>query len=94
MKGMAHFPRLLSPFIALAILKALTKLKNPAWRLAIIALLVAPSGAALADVAITRNLVTVVPLAMLACLGLDAQLNWLANKPKKRLCLSCWSFWL
>jgi len=85
MKGMAHFPRLLSPFIALGIIKALTKLKNPALRLAIIALLVAPSGAALADVAITRNLVTVVPLAMLACLGLDAQLNWLANKPKKAL---------
>ena len=85
MKGMAHFPRLLAPFIALGIIKALNKLKNPAWRLALIALLVAPSGAALADVAITRNLVTVVPLAILACLGLDAQLNWLANKPKKAL---------
>lgn len=85
MKNMAHFPRLLSPFIALAILKAFSKIKNPAWRLALIALLVAPSGAALADVAITRNLVTVVPLAMLACLGLDSHLRWLADKPKKAI---------
>lgn len=87
MKDMAHFPLLLSPFIALGIVKVLTKLKEPAWRLALIALLIAPSGAALADVAITRNLVIVVPLAMLACLGLDSHLRWLADKRKKEIIL-------
>lgn len=85
MKNMAHVPLLLAPFIGLGLIKTFTKLKDPAWRVVLIALLVAPTGAALVDVAITRNLVTLVPLAFLACLGLDSHLNWLGKTDRKAL---------
>ena len=49
----------------------------------LIALLVAPSGAALVDVAITRLLVMVVPLALLTALGVNEALVWLSAKMKK-----------
>jgi len=48
----------------------------------LIALLVAPSGAALVDVAITRLLVMVVPLALLTALGVNDTLVWLSAKMK------------
>lgn len=85
MKHMSHVPLLLAPFIALGMIKTVTKLKNPAWRVVLIALLVAPTGAALVDVAITRNLVTLVPLAFLACLGLDSHLRWLGSTNRKAI---------
>lgn len=83
MKGMAHVPILLAPFIVLGIFKTLAKLKDPAWRLILIALLVTPTGAALVDVAITRNLVSLVPLTFLACLGIDSHLTWLGKNVRK-----------
>ncbi len=79
MKHMAHVPLLLAPFIGLGIIKAFSKLKNPALRVVLIALLVAPTGAALVDPAITRNLVTLVPFAFLTCIGLDSHLRWLGG---------------
>ena len=85
MKDMAHVPLLLAPFIGLGLIKTFTKLKDPAWRVVLIALLAVPTGAALVDVALTRNLVTLVPLAFLACLGLDSHLTWLGKDSRKAL---------
>ena len=79
MKGMAHFSVLLAPFLVLGLIKTLGKLKHPAWRMVLFALLVAPTGAALVDPAITRNLVTLVPFAFLTCIGLDSHLRWLGG---------------
>ena len=79
MKDMAHFSVLLAPFLVLGLIKTLGKLKHPAWRMVLFALLVAPTGAALVDPAITRNLVTLVPFAFLTCIGLDSHLRWLGG---------------
>lgn len=79
MKDMAHFSVLLAPFLVLGLINTLGKLKHPAWRVVLIALLVAPTGAALVDPAITRSLVTLVPFAFLTCIGLDSHLRWLGG---------------
>ncbi|HQM65873.1 MAG TPA: hypothetical protein PLN28_04035, partial [Anaerolineaceae bacterium] len=73
--------RLISlPFVLLGLIAALRRLKDPAWRVVLVALLVAPTGAALVDVAITRLLVMIIPLGYLALLGMEQLVAWLAQK--------------
>ena len=83
MKGYGHLPWLFLPFILLGLWRCLRNLREPANRVLLIALLVAPSGAALVDVAITRLLVTVVPLALLTALGVSDALVWLSARIKE-----------
>jgi len=82
MKGYGHLPWLFLPFTLLGLWRCLRQWREPAWRAVLIALLVAPSGAALVDVAITRLLVVVVPLALLTALGVNEALVWLGAKLK------------
>jgi len=82
MKGYGHLPWLFLPFTLLGLLHCLRQWREPALRVLLIALLVAPSGAALVDVAITRLLVMVVPLALLTALGVNEALVWLSAKLK------------
>ena len=82
MKGYGHLPWLFLPFTLLGLWRCLRQWREPAWRAVLIALLVAPSGAALVDVAITRLLVVVVPLALLTALGVNEALVWLSAKLK------------
>lgn len=82
MKGYGHLPWLFLPFTLLGLLRCLRQKREPASRVLLIALLVAPSGAALVDVAITRLLVMVVPLALLTALGANDTLVWLSAKMK------------
>lgn len=82
MKGYGHLPWLFLPFTLLGLLRCLRQKREPASRVLLIALLAAPSGAALVDVAITRLLVMVVPLALLTALGANDTLVWLSAKMK------------
>ena len=82
MKGYGHLPWLFLPFTLLGLWRCLRQWRQPASRVLLIALLVAPSGAALVDIAITRLLVMVVPLALLTALGLNQALEWLSGKIK------------
>jgi len=82
MKGYGHLPWLFLPFTLLGLLSCLRQRREPASRVLLIALIVAPSGAALVDVAITRLLVMVVPLALLAAVGVNQALDWLSEKLK------------
>ncbi len=84
MKGYGHLPWLFLPFTLLGLWHCLPQWRQPANRVLLIALLVAPSGAALVDVAITRLLVMVVPLALLTALGVNEFLVWLSAKIKKQ----------
>jgi hypothetical protein len=83
MKGYGHLPWLFLPFTLLGLWRCLRNWRQPAKRVLLIALLVAPSGAALVDVAITRLLVVVVPLALLTALGGNDALVWLSAKVRE-----------
>jgi len=80
MKGLGHMRLISLPFVLLGLVTALRRLRDPAWRVVLIALLVAPTGAALVDVAITRLLVMIIPLGYLALLGMEQLVAWLAQK--------------
>ena len=84
MQGYGHLPWLFLLFTLLGLWRCLRQWRQPAWRALLIALLAAPSGAALVDVAITRLLVMVVPLALLTALGVDEALIWLSAKIKEQ----------
>ena len=83
MKGYGHLPWLFLPFTLLGLWRCLRRWRQPASRVLLIALLAAPSGAALVDVAITRLLVMVVPLAILTAMGVNDLLVWLSGKMKE-----------
>ena len=80
MKGLGHMRLISLPFGLLGLIAALRRMKDPAWRVVFVALLVAPTGAALVDVAITRLLVMIIPLGYLALLGMEQLIAWLAQK--------------
>ena len=84
MKGYGHLPRLFLFFTLLGLWRCLRQWRQPARRVLLIALLVAPSGAALVDAAITRLLVMVVPLALMTAIGVNDALLWLSEKLKEQ----------
>ncbi len=70
MKGYGHITVLALPFVVLGLGLALSRLRQPAYRAVLLALLAAPTGSALVQINITRALVMLIPLALLAALGL------------------------
>ena len=80
MKGLGHLPWFFLPFFLVGLSQSIKNWKEPACRFPLIALLVAPLGAAIADIAITRVLVMVVPFSLLIFLGLDQTLEFLRGK--------------
>jgi 4-amino-4-deoxy-L-arabinose transferase-like glycosyltransferase len=79
MDGYGHILRATLPLIALGLLICLKEIRSSAHRLILIALLAAPSGAAMAQMAVTRALSMVIPACLLAALGLVTLLGWLAK---------------
>ncbi len=77
MKGMGHAPLLLLPFVLIGLGVCIREWRSPAHRVVLIAILAAPFSAALVAVAITRVLAMVVPLTLLACIGLNQVYIWL-----------------
>jgi len=80
MKGLGHMRLISLPFVLLGLGAAVRRLKDPAVRVVLIALLTVPAGAALVDVAITRLLVMILPLTYLALLGMEQLTAWLVQK--------------
>lgn len=80
MDEFGHVLRITFPLLLGGLGIALRKIRQPAHRALIIALLAAPSGAALVALGITRALLMVVPLALLSGLGLCALLEWLERR--------------
>ncbi|MBA4376560.1 MAG: hypothetical protein C0401_10375 [Anaerolinea sp.] len=77
MKNYGHLLRWSLPFFLLGLGIAIRKIKMPQNRVFLIALLAAPSGAALAGAGITRALFLVIPAVILTTIGLDQILTWL-----------------
>jgi hypothetical protein len=80
MKDYGHVLAITFPLALGGIAICIRKFRSAAHRVLLIALLAAPSGAALAALGITRALVMVVPLALLSALGLSHLLDWLILK--------------
>jgi hypothetical protein len=79
MKGYGHILPITLPLVVIGLLAALKNWRSPAHRAMLIALLAAPSGAALVEIGITRALVMVVPAALLTALGAERLLDWLVK---------------
>ena len=89
MKGYGHISLAFLPFAALGLFITLRGIRSSAYRVLIIALLVAPVGAALVQIGITRTLVFVIPATLLIALGINKTLTWLENArfPRKGLAI-------
>ena len=75
MKGMGHVWWPLLPFVLVGLAVCLMNWRSSRHRLVLIALVSAPFSAAMVEVVVTRALVTVVPIAILACLGIEQVLR-------------------
>lgn len=80
MKDYGHLLRASLPFVLLGLGICLRKLRTAQYRALLLALLAAPSGAALVALGITRALVMVIPAALLTALGISALLEWSAKR--------------
>jgi len=79
MKGMGNLPLITAPFLLLGVWQCMRNFRSSAHRLALIALLAAPSGAALVNIAITRVLVLVIPAVILISLGFEYALVFISH---------------
>jgi hypothetical protein len=77
MKGYGHLLQASLPFCLLGLGLAIKNIRSSAYRVVLIALLAAPSGAALVDMGVTRALVIVIPATLLSAFGLIWALGWL-----------------
>ncbi len=75
--GLGHLGQFLLPFVVIGLGRCLWCWRSSAHRAVLIAVLAAPTGAALYEIAITRALAMVVPAALLAVIGLGLVYDWL-----------------
>jgi hypothetical protein len=80
MKGYGHLLWISFPFAVLGLAICIKNIRSSMHRLILIALLAAPTGAALVGIGITRVLVFVIPATLLIALGLIACLNWVERR--------------
>jgi len=92
MKGYGHLLLWTAPFYFLGFVQAVKKIKEPQYRILLIATLAAPSGAALAGAAITRSLFMVIPAVTLTAVGLDQVLGWAEGIKLPKLALPLFVF--
>lgn len=79
MKGMGHVWLPLLPFVIVGLVVCLKRWRSPQHRLVLIALVSAPFSAAMVEVVVTRALVTVIPISLLFCLGVEQVVSWIAR---------------
>jgi len=81
MKGYGNLLLATLPFLVAGLAVCLVRIRSSAHRAVVIALVCAPLGGALVTTHITRDLVLVVPAALLVTLGIDLALNVLRRVP-------------
>ncbi len=72
MQGYGHISPLTLPFLLIGLLVCLRRVREPAYRVLLIALLAAPVSGAITSVGITRLLVFVVPAVLVTAIGIEA----------------------
>jgi hypothetical protein len=76
MKGYGHMLVLTLPLFLLGLIVSIRQWRQPQYRILILSLLAAPSGAAIIALGVTRALVLVVPVVLLSALGLVILIHW------------------
>jgi len=79
MQGYGHLSLWMAPITLLGLLVSLFRLRSPATRAVLLALLAAPAGSALVEVGITRILVLIIPAVLMMTIGLNQALEWLVR---------------
>lgn len=79
MKGYGNLGLWTLPLVVLGLINLISRIKESPYRVVLIALLAAPTGAALTGQGVTRVLFMVIPAALLAGLGIDMAVHWLAK---------------
>lgn len=92
MKNYGHLLRWLLPFTAMGLGLAIWNIRRSEYRVLLIAVLAAPSGAALADLGITRALFMVIPAALLTAIGMIKTFDWLERLKISRKALAVGGF--
>lgn len=88
MKGYGHLLWASLPFMLAGVIISIKNIKSSPYRVLFLAVLAAPSGAALAGMGITRSMTIVIPHVLFCAIGLSAALDWLAKKKWPRLTLN------
>jgi 4-amino-4-deoxy-L-arabinose transferase-like glycosyltransferase len=88
MKGYGHLLPVTLPFFVFGLFLTIKGFRSSANRAVLIALVAAPTGAALVELGVTRALVMVIPAALLTTLGVDKVLTWLETRRIRRTTLS------
>ncbi len=102
MKGYGHLLWASLPLMLTGFGIAIKNIKSSAHRVLLIAVLAAPSGAALVGLGITRSMTIVIPHVLFCAMALSAGLDWLAARKLPRLALnlsifallSVFNFWM
>ena len=88
MRDYGHLLRATLPFAVIGFVLAIKEIRSSAYRTVLIALIAAPTGAALAEIGVTRALVFVIPATLLIAIGLSKVLTWLEKSKLSRQALS------
>ncbi len=84
MKGMGHLGWFFVPFFLAGFVMAIGRFKDPKYRVMLFALFMAPTGAAVAEIGITRAMFMVIPAAFFITIGIDFAYQWLLKKVQFR----------
>lgn len=84
LKGYGHILWFTLPFAVIGLLSCLKNVRQPPARAVLLTLLIAPLGGALVAVSIQRDLLFVLPAALLTAIGLDALLTRLTPRLSPR----------
>lgn len=79
MMGYGNLGFVMLPLVLLGVVLCLWRVRSPAHRAVLLAVLAAPAGAATAEVAITRMMAFVPPACIIAGLGLNLFLEWVGK---------------
>jgi 4-amino-4-deoxy-L-arabinose transferase-like glycosyltransferase len=93
MKGCGHILVIFLPFALLGLILTIRKIRTSAYRTLLITLLIAPVGAALVEIGITRILVLLIPATILIAMGINQVATWLVSwrLPYKTLSIGLFS---
>jgi len=79
MKDYGHIMLVTLPFALVGLVQVLRNLRESASRAILLVILVIPMGGAMVQIGITRNLVFVIPAAILTAIGFERVLRWIEN---------------
>ncbi len=104
MLGYGHLGKTMFPLGLLGVGLAVARFRQPAYRVLLVAVLAAPSGAAMVDLGITRALTMVIPMALLTAAAVSWLVEWLLARYRNLspvvvgvplfLLLAVWNFWM